>query len=330
MSSPDYYQLLGLSRDANHVEIKKGYHRQALLHHPDKNPNDANSADRFKLIAEAYKVLSDPIKRANYDAGFSSYAFTSSVITPEYLKAEVDVKKVKLNEEVELTFSFPGEGRFFKKPVLYGWEITAGPTVDHRYVLMDGHSIRETVLHYTVCALRTGVQTIPAAQIHFHHLSVNSEAIQVFVEENNCYFKSGEKAGSNPLKVMMHRMQVTSNTVYRKTIIHQRAVLLPRSDLVYWYHKVGRILKVSFAIMGAVFAMTRGESAFLGMVGGSLLAGVNVHLMYYMMGIKSKFYYSSHHSVVLEYEECGYRLGEAPHEGLFGSKRWAFVKSMFV
>lgn len=330
MSGQDYYQLLGLPREANQAEIKKGYHRQALLHHPDKNPNDPKAADRFKLIAEAYQVLGDANRRARYDAGLSRYAFTSAIITPEYLKAEVDVKKVKLNDEVELTFSFPGEGRFFKKPVLYGWEITAGPTVDHRYVLIDGHSIRETVLHYTVCPLQTGVQTIPAAQIYFHHVPVTSESLQVFVEDNVCYFKAGEKAGSNPLKVMMHRIQVTSNTVYRKTIIHQRAVLLPRSEIVSWYHKVGRILKISFAIMGAIFAMTRGESAFLGMVGGSLIAGVNVHLMYYIMGIKSKFYYASHHPVVLEYEECGYRLGQAPHEGLFGSKRWTFLKSMFV
>lgn len=329
MSSPDYYQLLGLPRDANQAEIKKGYHRQALLHHPDKNPSDPEAADRFKKIAEAYRVLSDPGKRAHYDAGFSGYAFTRDIISPEYLKAEVDVKKVKLNDEVELTFSFPGEGRFFKKPVLYGWEITAGPTVDHRYVLIDGHSIRETVLHYTICPLQTGVQTIPAAQIYFHHVPVTSESLQVFVDENTCYFKMGEKAGSHPFKVMMHRMQVTSNTVYRKTIIHQRAVLLPRSEIVSWYHKVGRILKISFAIMGAVFAMTRGESAFLGMVGGSLLAGVNVHLMYYMMGIKSKFYYANHHPVVLEYIDCGYYLGEAPYDGLFSSKRWTFIKSLF-
>lgn len=330
MSGQDYYKLLGIPRNANAAEIKKGYHRQALLHHPDRNPTDPKAADRFKSIAEAYQVLSDVGKRARYDAGFSSFTTYTNVISPEYLKVEVDVKKVKLNDEVELTFSFPGEGRFFKKPVLYGWVITAGPTVDHRYVLVDGHSIRETVLHYTVCPLITGVQTIPAAQINFHHKPVTSESIQIFVEENKCYFKEGEKAGNSPLKVMMHRMQVTSNTVYRKTIIHQRAVLLPRSDVVSWYHKVGRILKVSFAIMGAIFAMTRGESAFLGMLGGSMLAGVNVHLMYYMMGIKSKFYYASHHPVILEYEECGYRLGEAPHEGLFGSKRWAFVKSMFV
>jgi hypothetical protein len=330
MSGQDYYQLLGVPRDANQAEIKKGYHRRALLHHPDKNPNDPKAADRFKQIAEAYQVLSDVYKRAKYDAGFSSYAYTSAVISPEYLKAEVDVQKVKLNDEVELTFSFPGEGRFFKKPVLFGWEITAGPTVDHRYVYVEGHSVRETVLHYTVCPLRTGMQTIPAAQIYFDHVPVTSDSLQVFVEDNTCYFKAGEKAGQSPLKVMMHRLQVTSNTVYRKTIIHQRKVLLPRSEIVSWYHKVGRILKISFALMGAVFAMTRGESAFLGMVGGSLMAGVNVHLMYYMMGIKSKFYYSTHHPVVLEYEECGYRLGEAPHEGLFGSKRWAFLKSLFV
>lgn len=330
MSSRDYYILLEISKDASSLEIKRAYHKQALLHHPDRNANDPQSAERFKLIAEAYQVLSDPAKRSNYDSRFGYYQFSNEITTAEYLKAEVDVSVIKLNEEVELTFSFPGDGRFFKKPVLRGWIITAGPTVDHRYVLYEGKSIRETVLHYTVCPVQKGLQTIPPAVIHFHHQPVTSTSLQVLVEANLCYFKSKEEAGFSPFKVKMHRTQVTSNTVYRKTIIHERVVLLPRSDLAAWYHRVARIMKVSFAVCGALFAMVNGESAFLGMLGGSLIAGINVHLMYSIMGIKSVFYYAHQHPIVLEYEECHYQLGALPNDGLFGSKRWAFVKSLFL
>jgi len=67
MSPRDYYEILGLSRDASTEEIKKAYRAQALKHHPDKNPGDAEAERRFKEAAEAYDVLGDEEKRAAYD-----------------------------------------------------------------------------------------------------------------------------------------------------------------------------------------------------------------------------------------------------------------------
>lgn len=67
---PDYYAALGVSPSASDAEIRKGYKEQALLHHPDKNPDRLEEATlQFKLVAEAYATLKDPQKRANYDAG---------------------------------------------------------------------------------------------------------------------------------------------------------------------------------------------------------------------------------------------------------------------
>ena len=63
----DYYEVLGVGRDASVDEIKKAYRRLAVTYHPDKNPGDADAEERFKEASEAYAVLSDAEKRSRYD-----------------------------------------------------------------------------------------------------------------------------------------------------------------------------------------------------------------------------------------------------------------------
>lgn len=63
----DYYEVLGLDRQASAKEIKSAYRRQAVQNHPDRNPGDSAAEARFKESAEAYAVLSDPQKRQRYD-----------------------------------------------------------------------------------------------------------------------------------------------------------------------------------------------------------------------------------------------------------------------
>lgn len=67
MEYKDYYQALGVNRNASTDEIKKAYRKLALKYHPDRNPGDKSAEDRFKDINEAYQVLSDPEKRQRYD-----------------------------------------------------------------------------------------------------------------------------------------------------------------------------------------------------------------------------------------------------------------------
>jgi curved DNA-binding protein len=84
MKPPDYYQDLGIPRNASESEIKKAYRKLAMKHHPDRNRGNREAEEQFKKINEAYEVLSDPKKRARYDQLGSAYRnFQNSGANPE-------------------------------------------------------------------------------------------------------------------------------------------------------------------------------------------------------------------------------------------------------
>jgi molecular chaperone DnaJ len=91
MSKRDYYEILGTNKSATPEEIKKAYRKSALKYHPDKNKGDKNAETKFKEASEAYHILSDKERKANYDqfghaafensagrGGFSNFDFSSS------------------------------------------------------------------------------------------------------------------------------------------------------------------------------------------------------------------------------------------------------------
>ncbi|MBA2124270.1 molecular chaperone DnaJ [bacterium Unc6] len=109
----DYYRTLGVSRDADQSAIKSSYRQLALKYHPDRNPGDKASEERFKEISEAYEVLSDPQKRATYDQfGYEGLrgAFTGGGFTWSDFTHFDDVEDIFGGSFADILRSFTGFG----------------------------------------------------------------------------------------------------------------------------------------------------------------------------------------------------------------------------
>ena len=82
----DHYQILGVPRGADFDEIKRAYRKKQVELHPDRNPNNPESEEKFKDVVSAYEVLSDPVKKQAYDCGFTrGRIFDPSNIDPTLL-----------------------------------------------------------------------------------------------------------------------------------------------------------------------------------------------------------------------------------------------------
>ena len=112
----DYYEVLGVSKDASEAELKKAYRQVAKKYHPDLNPDNQEAEAKFKEANEAYEILSDPQKRKQYDqfghaafenggggAGYGAYSDFggfSDILTTSLAAASVDLAVAAADETV--------------------------------------------------------------------------------------------------------------------------------------------------------------------------------------------------------------------------------------
>ena len=118
MEQKDYYEILGLQKDANHKQVRDAYRKLALLHHPDRNKNNPAAAERMKEINEAYAVLSDPGKRKEYDVlkeayGSSAYGQYRQTHSDQDIFRGSDIQQIF--EEMSRAFGLRGFDDIFRE-----------------------------------------------------------------------------------------------------------------------------------------------------------------------------------------------------------------------
>ena len=98
MAKRDCYDVLGVPRSASKDDIKKAYRKLALKYHPDKTKGDKNSEEKFKEASEAYHILSDEKRKANYDQfGHAAFEEVVEVVEVLYIVRTKTVGKVMEN-----------------------------------------------------------------------------------------------------------------------------------------------------------------------------------------------------------------------------------------
>lgn len=108
----DYYAILGISNTATEAEIKKAYKALALKYHPDRNPDNKEAEDKFKEINEAYSVVGDPQKRADYDnpvqKGFSFTGFDDFINFEDFFRPQPRQNVIEQVVSISLQEAFTG------------------------------------------------------------------------------------------------------------------------------------------------------------------------------------------------------------------------------
>ena len=141
----DYYEVLGVQRDADRQAVKEAYRRLAFEYHPDRNGGEAQAVEKMKEINEAYAVLSDPEKRARYDSLRNQYGSTAyDHFRRDYSEQDIfrDSDIGQIFEEMAKSFGFRSFDDIFRETMKQGFRSTtfSGPGVFGRVIVFGSGS----------------------------------------------------------------------------------------------------------------------------------------------------------------------------------------------
>lgn len=173
MAKRDYYEVLGVAKDAPQEEIKKAYRRLAKRYHPDLN-KDGGSAERFKEVTEAYEVLSDPAKRAQYDRfGHAGPEQMFDFSTADFHRAREAWEEFGFGRSAfdEIFDMFFGEGlRTSRARARRESRAQRGEDLEYRLELSledvaSGTKLRVTIPRYVTCSRCAGRGVEPGSRV---------------------------------------------------------------------------------------------------------------------------------------------------------------------
>lgn len=328
MKQGDYYTLLNVSVQADEKSIRQSYHRLAHKYHPDKNPSNTEAEEHFKRIKEAYETLIDPERRAIYDQKRSNTYIGSSFQDDYSYSIEVHIDKLHCfyGEELLLTYSYTGEGRFFKKPELNGFHISGKPFVNFHTIQHHGKSVRRTELKYVISPIQTGMLQIAPASIRINNVLHITNPLLIRVSESKCFFMPDKTSNGNPCIVHLHyHNKYTHNKVIR-TELQNHSLIIPRCSSAEIIHDHGRIIKLGSTLVGFALFTAYSFDALAGMLCGNLLGGGLTNLYYALRKCKNRWYAINQFPLLKHYRELQYNYGKHTGSQVFNHRFIYFIK----
>lgn len=305
----DYYGILGVRIDADQQAIRDAWRAKAHRFHPDHNAGDVESHDLFIRVRHAYKVLSDPFAREQYDRFRSR---NISAMPQPGIQVHLEVIETNVYQEVRVSFTYHGVGKSFSRPEFDGFHFNEKPFVSVRNVVVNGSSTRETTFTYLIAPLRKGTMVIGAASVFLSGEKHVTSPLMLKAYVTKCAFSYNLCDEDAHVVSAMHlTLPAIPGRFSKGEGKRLHTVLIPRSKVAKRFHQLGRIMKIVFTLWGGFGVVFYAEIPLLiGLVIGNCLGGVNVQLMYGIAKVTSRGNGVRCYHGVSDYLGVGYVLGK--------------------